>query len=64
MVENSGGCCKLRIEARVRRRDALESYWQELGLEVHARERIELDPVAGRGGRSWGRKLSRGSTSG
>ena len=31
MVENSGGCCKLRIEARVRRRDALESYWQEMG---------------------------------
>ena len=24
-------CCKLRIEARVRRRDALESYWQEMG---------------------------------
>ena len=31
MVENSGGCCKLRIEARVRRRDALESYWHEMG---------------------------------
>ena len=24
-------CCNLRIEARVRRRDALESYWQEMG---------------------------------
>ena len=23
--------CKLRIEARVRRRDALEGYWQEMG---------------------------------
>ena len=30
MVENSGGCCKLQIEARVSRVDALESYWQEL----------------------------------
>ena len=31
MVENAGGCCNLRIEVRVRRRDALESYWQEMG---------------------------------
>ena len=30
MVENSGGCCKLRIEARVRSVDALDSYWQEM----------------------------------
>ena len=30
MVENSGGCCKLQIEVRVSRVDALESYWQEL----------------------------------
>ena len=30
MVENSGGCCKLQIEARVSRVDALEGYWQEL----------------------------------
>ena len=32
--------------------------------EVHARERIELDPVAGRGGRSRGRRPPRGSSSG
>ena len=31
---------------------------------MHAWERIELDPVAGRGGRSWGRRLPRGSSSG
>ena len=31
---------------------------------MHARERIELDPVAGRGGRSWGRRLPQGSSSG
>ena len=30
MVENSGGCCKLQIEARVSGVDALEGYWQEL----------------------------------
>ena len=30
MVENSGGCCKLQIEARVRRVEVLGSYWQEL----------------------------------
>ena len=30
-------------------RDATGKRW---GAEVHARERIELDPVAGRGGRS------------
>ena len=30
MVEYSGGRCKLQIEARVRRVDALGSYWQEL----------------------------------
>ena len=32
--------------------------------EVHARGRIELDPVAGRGGRSRGRRPPRGSSSG
>ena len=32
--------------------------------EAHARERIELDPVAGRGGRSRGRRPPRGSSSG
>ena len=32
--------------------------------EAHALERIELDPVAGRGGRSRGRRPPRGSTSG
>ena len=30
MVENSGGCCKLQIEARVRRVDVLGSYRQVL----------------------------------
>ena len=30
MVENSGGCCKLQIDARVRDVDALGGYWQEL----------------------------------
>ena len=42
-------------------REATGKSW---GLEVHARERIELDPVAGRGGWSRGRKLPRGSSSG
>ena len=42
-------------------RGATGKKWE---AEVHAWERIELDPVAGRGGRSRGRKLSRGSTSG
>ena len=32
--------------------------------EVHTRGRIELDPVAGRGGRSRGRRPPRGSSSG
>ena len=32
--------------------------------EAHAWERIELDPVAGRGGRSRGRRPPRGSSSG
>ena len=30
MVEYSGGCCKLQIEARVSRVDAPEGYWQGL----------------------------------
>ena len=42
-------------------REATGKRWE---AEVHARERIELDPVAGRGGRSRGRKLPRGSSSG
>ena len=41
-----------------------EATGKSWGVEVHARERIELDPMAGRGGRSWGRKLPRGSSSG
>ena len=42
-------------------REATGKRWE---AEVHARERIELDPVAGRGGRSRGRKLPRGSSCG
>ena len=30
MVEYSGGCCKLQIDARVREVDALGDYWHEL----------------------------------
>ena len=42
-------------------REATGKRWE---AEVHARERIELDPVAGRGGRSRGRRPPRGSSSG
>ena len=30
MVEYSGGCCKLQIDARVKEVDALGDYWHEL----------------------------------
>ena len=37
---------------------------KRMEAEEHTRGRIGLDPVAGRGGRSWGRRLPRGSSSG
>ena len=42
-------------------REATGKRWE---AEVHTRGRIELDPVAGRGGRSRGRRPPRGSSSG
>ena len=41
--------------------EATRKRWE---AEAHARERIELDPVAGCGGRSRGRRPPRGSSSG
>ena len=41
-----------------------EATGKRMGAEEHTRGRIGLDPVAGRGGRSRGRRPPRGSSSG